>query len=331
MTEPAPVPAREYAVPVRGGRLAVTHWPGRGEAADVPGEAPVPDEAPGPGDVPVLALHGITANGHAFTALAEALSPRLPLHAPDLRGRAHSAALPGPYGLAAHVEDVLGLLRHLGRERAVLVGHSMGAFVAALAAARHPERFPHVVLVDGGLGFPPPDGTDIDALLDAVIGPAMRRLRMTFPDRAAYRAFFRSHPAFTAHWGPHVQAYVDRDLVGDPPALRSSCVLDAVRADGADVLRGPEVLAAVHRPGVRATLLWAERGLLDEPQGLYDETRLAAAGPDPGRVAAHRLPDTNHYSTVLTPAAVAAVADAVHRAHVEVCQGYTGGRTSVDR
>ncbi|MBN3928697.1 alpha/beta fold hydrolase [Streptomyces verrucosisporus] len=285
--------AEETAVPVRGGELAVSRWPGAGE--------------------PVIALHGITANGRSFAALAAALGEDTPLYAPDLRGRARSAALPGPYGLTAHTEDVIALLDHLGRERAVLVGHSMGAFVAALTAARHPDRIAGVVLVDGGVGFPAPEGTDIDELLEAVIGPAMRRLSMTFPDREAYRAFFREHPALGPHWNDDVQAYIDRDLVGREPELRSSCVLEAVRADGADVLAGPETVAAVRTAasaGVPMTLLWAERGMLDEPRGLYDEDRLAAAGLGPGAgsgVTVRCVPGANHYSVLLAPDATAAI------------------------
>ncbi|MDG9703012.1 alpha/beta fold hydrolase [Streptomyces sp. DH37] len=287
---------RETTVPVRGGGLAVSEWPGAGE--------------------PVVALHGITANGRSFAALAAALADApgegTPLLAPDLRGRAGSAGLPGPYGLAAHAEDVIALLDHLGRERTVLVGHSMGAFVAALTAARHPDRIAGVVLVDGGVGFPAPEGADprgIDALLEAVIGPAMRRLSMTFPDREAYRAFFRGHPALGPHWNEDVQAYVDRDLVGEEPELRSSCVPEAVRADGADVLADPETLAAARTAasaGVPVTLLWAERGMLDEPRGLYDEDRLAAAGLGAG-VTVRRVPGVNHYSILFAPGATAAI------------------------
>ncbi|MFJ8900522.1 alpha/beta fold hydrolase [Streptomyces sp. NPDC102370] len=293
MTTSGSALARDLTVPVHGGRLAVTHWPGDGP--------------------PVVALHGITANSLAFAALADAL-PGIDLYAPDLRGRAGSAELPGPYGPGAHVDDVVAVLDHLGLARAVLVGHSMGAFVAALAAARHPDRFPRVVLVDGGLGFPPPPGTDIDALLKAVIGPAMDRLSMTFESAEDYLAFFRAHPALAPHWGPQVTGYVTRDLTGRAPGLRSSCVLDAVRADGAAVLHDPEVLAAVHRPQVRGELLWAERGLLDEPQGLYDAGRVAAAALHPARMPARRIDGTNHYSVLFRPAVdevAAAVRDAV--------------------
>ncbi|MET7639497.1 alpha/beta fold hydrolase [Streptomyces sp. NPDC005438] len=280
----------EFTVPVRGGQLAVHHWP-LGEGT------------------PVIALHGIAANGRAFDALA--CHPLgAPLYAPDLRGRGRSQ-LPGPYGLGAHVEDTLALLDHLDAPRAVLVGHSMGAFIAALAASRHPERFPRVVLVDGGVGFPPPEGADLDEVLQAVLGPAMRRLSMTFPDPEAYRDFFRQHPALVRHWGPDVQSYVDRDLIGPPGEMVSSCVLDAVRADGAMVLGDPETLAAVHQPGVRGTLLWAERGLLDEPQALYDADRIAAAELDPDRIAHRRIDDTNHYDVLLSPRAAREIADAV--------------------
>ncbi|MEU8620458.1 alpha/beta hydrolase [Streptomyces sp. NPDC048623] len=282
---------QELTVPVRGGDLAVTRWRGEGPA--------------------VIALHGITGNGLFFAAAAEKLG-EVDVYAPDLRGRAHSAGLPGPYGIPAHVEDVLALLDHLGLRQALLVGHSLGAFIAAVAAARHPDRFPRMVLVDGGLGFPVPGGADIDEVIEAVIGPAMRRLKTTFPDRDAYHNLFREHPSLAAHWGPYVQAYVDRDLVGEPPAMRSSCVLDAIRADGAGPLGDPEALAAIHQPQVRGTLLWAERGVMNEPQGLYDEGRLAASDLAPDRITTRRIDDTNHYTIALADNATTAIAEAVH-------------------
>ncbi|CAM5733130.1 hypothetical protein STENM223S_04918 [Streptomyces tendae] len=126
-------------------------------------------------------------------------------------------------------------------------------------------------------------------------------------------AFFRAHPALGPHWGPHVTGYVTRDLTGRAPELRSSCVLDAVRADGADVLGDAETLAAVHQPRVRGELLWAERGLLDEPRALYDAERVAAAALDPVRMPARRIDGTNH-SSVLFPPAVEEVASAVRGA-----------------
>ncbi|MGW1731118.1 alpha/beta fold hydrolase [Streptomyces sp. NPDC001999] len=275
-------PYEEIRVPVAGGRLAALRWP-----AGEPG-APV-----------VVALHGITANALSWGTVARMLAGRVTLIAPDLRGRAASAGLPGPYGIAAHADDVAALSEGLGLDRVVLAGHSMGAFVAALAAVRHPDRFGPLLLVDGGVGFPAPTHLSPDELMTTVIGPAMDRLSMTFADRAAYRAFWQAHPAFAGDaWSPEVDAYIQRDLTGEEPAMHSTCRIEAVRTDGIGLF-DDEVLSAVRKLPVPATLLWAARGLMDEEQGLYDEKRLAAAGLGDTRVEPVAVPDVNHY-TVLT-------------------------------
>jgi pimeloyl-ACP methyl ester carboxylesterase len=266
------------SVPVTGGRLAVAEWPGSG---------PV-----------VLAVHGITSNALCWQFLAEALGGSVRLVAPDLRGRALSRELPGPYGLTVHVSDLLEVLRHLHRRRVIVVGHSMGAYVAALFAARHPHRVKRLILVDGGVGFPPPPGSDIDAMLAAILGPALARLGMRFPSRAAYSAFWRAHPAFANDWSPLLERHLQHDLIGQPPQLRSSCVLEVVRADGADVLKDEETLTAVHRLRCPTTLLWAARGLLNEPPGLLGCV-LERAELD-SRIAVHQVENVNHYTILLS-------------------------------
>ncbi|HEX6873424.1 MAG TPA: alpha/beta fold hydrolase [Micromonosporaceae bacterium] len=278
----------EFDVAVAGGTLRVCRWPGDG---------PV-----------VLAAHGITANALAWAEVARSLAGRVTLVAPDLRGRAGSRGVAAPYGLAAHADDLVAVLDQLGLDRAPVAGHSMGAFVAAIAAVRHPDRVASVLLVDGGVALPTPPGADIDAILQAVIGPAMQRLSMTFPTTGAYLDFFRAHPALIEAWRPSVAAYVQRDLVGEAPELRSSCVLDAIRADATDTLLDPRTTRAVHDLACPARLLLAERGLLNEPQALYDDARLALVGLDRERVAVHLVPGTNHYTILLEPAAAARVA-----------------------
>src|SRR6185503_965620 len=111
------------------------------------------------GDGPrlVVALHGITASAMEWPPLARRLSAGWTLVAPDLRGRGAAAELAGPYGLRRHVEDVCATVRSRQVESgqvesgAVLVGHSMGAYVALLAASAEPGLFRRLVLVDGGL------------------------------------------------------------------------------------------------------------------------------------------------------------------------------------
>ncbi|WP_035933639.1 alpha/beta fold hydrolase [Knoellia aerolata] len=273
-------------------------------------------------DVPVvLALHGITANGLAWQALADELVRRhgvgtVRLLAPDLRGRAASRDVPGPYGLAVHAQDTLAIASAFGG-RPILVGHSMGAFVAALAAAEDPDRYRSLVLVDGGLAFPTLAGRDPDHALSAVLGPAMARLSMVFDSPEDHLAFWRRHPAIgpllAGPTGGWLQRYLEHDLVQSGDGWRSSCVLDAVRADGRGVLSDPDAHTAARRAveaGVDTQLLFAERGLLDEPQGLYDETRLRALDP-PAGLRTSEVAGSNHYSVILQPTAITALADAV--------------------
>lgn len=294
---------RSFEVDVEGGRLVVHEL------------------APGAPDGPtVLAAHGITANALMWQPLADELTGRRPdvrFVAPDLRGRADSRDAAGAGGMSAHARDLLDVVRRLD-VRPLLLGHSMGAFVAALTAATRPDSFAGVTLVDGGLAFPAPPGLDIDAALQAVIGPAMERLSMRFADLDSYVAFWSQHPALGPLLeGPEagaVRRYLAHDLVRSDGEWVSSCRLDVVRADGADVLADAATHAAVAgavSAGVPVELLWAARGLLDEPQGLYDESRLAALEvPADVRVTGV---NANHYSVVLTDPGRSAVADAVER------------------
>lgn len=282
----------ELDVPVSGGTLRVCRWPGDG---------PV-----------VLAAHGITANALSWAEVAAALRGRVTLVAPDLRGRAGSAHLPGPYGMAAHSDDLVAVLDHLRVAGPVpVVGHSMGGWVVATTGVRYPERVSSVLLVDGGVALGVPEGMNIDAILMAVIGPAMQKLSMTFPSREKYLDFFRAHPALGPAWSPVVAAYLLRDLAGEEPELRSSCVLDAIRADATDTLLPDGAAGAVHRLTRPVRMLLAQRGMLDEPRGLYDDERLAGAGLDRDRVEVEHVPGVNHYTIVVGPVGAAVVADRI--------------------
>jgi pimeloyl-ACP methyl ester carboxylesterase len=284
-------------VPVRGGDLTFLRWP-----------------AAAPGSPVALLVHGLTSNAMVWARVAASLAGEFEVLAPDLRGRAGSAGLPGPYGLAAHADDVAALLARTGP--AVLAGHSMGGFVASLAAAG-PARYAvrGLVLVDGGLPFPEPPGADADARLTALLGGTPDRLARTFPDLAAVRAFWAAD-ATVGPWVdvPSVAAFLARDLTGAPPQLRSACRLEAVRADAAGLLDTARVLETAAALPVPATLLWAPRGMADLPPGLYDDARLGALGAQRTGITGREVPDTNHDSILWAPHGAAAVADAVRRA-----------------
>lgn len=284
-------------VPVLGGDLAVGVWNGADPSAPT-----------------VLAIHGITASHRCWPFVAEAL-PGVRLIAPDLRGRGRSNALGAPYGLAQHAADLMAVLDHFGVDRAAVLAHSMGAFVAVTLAAAHPERVASLTLVDGGLPLDPPAASASVASSSetAVLGPAAERLSMTFHDREAYRDFWRQHPAFRSDWSDTVQGYVDYDLNGVAPTLRPSGVVDAVSTDVAQLYGGEAYTAALAAIAVPTTFLRAPRGLLDEPQALYRAER-ATEHPSIDALRVIEVADVNHYTIVLSRAGAESVAREVRRA-----------------
>lgn len=292
---------REYTesrVAVPGGELAVLRW-----EATVP-QAPV-----------VLLVHGITANALVWASVVEELDGRAEVIAPDLRGRAGSREITGPWGITRDAEDLVAVLDAFGLERAdVLGGHSLGAFIGATAALGHPERFGRFVAVDGGLGFPLPPGADPDAVLEAVVGPAVKKLSMTFADAEAYLDFHRAHPSFAGNWSEPLTAYLGRDTLVLPDGQAvSSCIEDAIRADGRQVIVETGLRTAINELTCPVEFLYAARGMLNEDQGLYDESRLVLGGLDEDRVRVELVPDTNHYTVIGPGAGAQAISRALLR------------------
>jgi pimeloyl-ACP methyl ester carboxylesterase len=266
------------------------------------------------GSEPVVAIHGITANSRGWIAVARALDGRAALLAVDLRGRAASRELPAPFGMEAYARDMLAVVDHLSIERAVLVGHSLGAYAVARFAADHPERVAAAVLVDGGLTLPVPAEVDPQAVTAAVLGPALARLKLTFATPEAYHDWWRAHPAF-AHGDvvdADLVAYAEHDLVGEPPSLRSSVSEDVVRADAGELL---EIGKPAHRLAVPTILVCAERGMTDDPNPMQPPA-LAQAWTDeaPDTRTLERVPGVNHYTIVMGAAGAGVVANAIVRA-----------------
>ncbi|MFG1821974.1 alpha/beta hydrolase [Microbispora bryophytorum] len=262
------------------------------------------------GDGPrlIIAAHGITASLMAWRAVAEALPPGWSLVAADLRGRGHSADLPGPYGLDRHAEDLDRVAEHVGADdTSVLTGHSMGAYVAALHGAH--RRYARVVLVDGGLPLPLPPGADPDEVLEATLGPAVARLSRTYPSVDAYLDFFRAHPALADDWSPLIEEYVRYDATGPDGAVRSRAREDAVRQDGRWLLTEHEAIGAALKAVEPAPLLLrAPRGLLNQDVGMLPDDLTARWAAELPSLRDEVVPDCNHYTILFDPRCAAVVA-----------------------
>ena len=268
----------------------------------------------GTGPRTVLAVHGITASAMAWPAVAAALPEDWSLVAVDLRGRGASRDLPGPYGLGVHagdVAEVASVLRKDG-DGLVLLGHSMGAYVSVLAAAERPDLFDRVVLVDGGVPLPLPEGADPDDVLAATLGPALERLRTTYPSVEAYVEFFRAHPALGPSWDDTIEDYVRYDALETESGVRSRALDEAVRADGRDLLlAGPALDEGLRGTRLPTTLLVAPAGMFGQPPGLLPADAVAAYDAAVPALTVETVAGTNHYTILFRAEAARRVAEIV--------------------
>lgn len=167
------------------------------------------------------------------------------------------------------------------------------------------------MLVDGGLPLPVPDGADPDAVLEATVGPALARLRMTFASEQAYVEFFQAHPALADAWNDDLTAYVRYDAMGEPDAIRSRVNPEAVAADGRELL----VHAASFGDDLKAltlptTLRYAPRGMFGQEPGLLPQP-LVEQWTATTALTAAMVPDCNHYTILTSPAPARMIAQAI--------------------
>lgn len=175
------------------------------------------------------------------------------------------------------------------------------------------------MLVDGGLALPRRPEVSAEQQIKAVLGPALARLEMRFADREAYRDFWRAHPAFQdpGAWNPEAEAYVDYDLVGTPPAMRSRVNADAVQAD-ARALQAPEMVSLIDGIALPMLLATAPRGLLNQPQPLLPASVVAEKCARLAQLGHIDIADTNHY-TIVTGSGRAPLAAAIEHFIRERC------------
>ena len=100
---------------------------------------------------PLLLLHGVGNLGSSWFEVAPAFDAHYRVVVPDLPGHGESQPFEGDLSMATVVAGTERLLLEVTGERpAIVVGNSMGAWIATLLALRHPDRVERIVLVDGG-------------------------------------------------------------------------------------------------------------------------------------------------------------------------------------
>lgn len=104
---------------------------------------------------PILLSHGYSASCRMWDGQVAAFADRYRLVLWDMRGHGRSGDPddPGLYSTPATVEDMAALLRHLGIERAIIGGLSLGGYMSLAFHLAHPEMASALMLFDTGPGY----------------------------------------------------------------------------------------------------------------------------------------------------------------------------------
>lgn len=147
------------------------------------------------GDLPVLVLlQGFMASRGIWKWQIEAFSPHFRVITMDNRDAGESKPETESYSMTDLAGDVASLLTALEIERASILGHSMGGYVALQFASQYPERLEKLVLVGtsalagGALGRPAPTYDRSRFIEDPVERTRKRYGRLTAP------GYFEAHP-----------------------------------------------------------------------------------------------------------------------------------------
>jgi pimeloyl-ACP methyl ester carboxylesterase len=132
---------------------------------------------------PLVMIHGVTDQAGTWFTVAPMLAKEYRVLLVDLAGHGESPPASGPLEMSTVVQGFEGwLLAHAmveGQMAPVLVGNSMGAWVATLAALHQPSAVSRVVAINGGplradtgdLNLLPKDREEVRRLMAALRGP----------------------------------------------------------------------------------------------------------------------------------------------------------------
>ena len=151
----------------------------------------------------LILLHGLTANAHAFDAIAGGLHPSYRIICPDLRGNGLSDKPAFCYTIEEHAQDILDLISHLGEKKVYLGGHSYGGYLAFYIAATYPHAVNKLVILDAAKSLNPNAAN--------MLAGALSRLDKTYAGFEEYIEHVKKAP-YIDFWDDAMLSYYRADV-----------------------------------------------------------------------------------------------------------------------
>ena len=150
---------------------------------------------------PLVLIAGLSYTHWQWHRMAPELARHVQVILFDNRGVGQTEKPPGPYSAEMMAEDTAGLLEALGIERAAVMGHSMGGFVAQALALSRPQMVDALILASTNFGGPNhvPITQEAMAVLSDTSGDMVERFRRGLTVSTA-PGFAEDNPAMIERW-----------------------------------------------------------------------------------------------------------------------------------
>ena len=237
----------------------------------------------GPAGAPVLALvHSLGTDARIWDGVIARLSPRYRILSYDKRGHGLSDTPSGDYALDDHIDDLTGLLDHLGIDKLALAGVSVGGLIAQGFALRARDRLAALILCDTAPKVG--DAAGWNARIDTVRKDGLAAIADMVMDRWFSPGFQQQRTDELALWR-------NLFLRSDPKGYAATCA----------TLRDTDLTTDISRI-VTPTLVVAGEADRSTPPDLVRACATAIAG-----ARFQTMPDVGHIPSIEQPAELAAL------------------------
>jgi pimeloyl-ACP methyl ester carboxylesterase len=178
----------------------------------------------------VVFLHGYSDSWFSFSRIMPLMPTELRLVAADMRGHGDSDRPPLGYGMHDLAGDVVRMLDALAIPQAVIVGHSMGTFVARKVLELAPDRVSRLVLVSGGPRGNTPVMLELQRAVNTLADPVdegfVREFQMScigapVPEDFVEAAIANSRRMPARVWRGIISGMIEFESALDKPAVRT--------------------------------------------------------------------------------------------------------------
>jgi pimeloyl-ACP methyl ester carboxylesterase len=182
----------------------------------------------GQGPHAIVLLHGFPMNKKVWSSFAPKLAAHFKVYTPDLPGFGESPLAKTTFSIQEIAREVLDALVGKNISRPVLVGHSLGGYVALAMVQQDPERF-------AGLGL-----FHSTALADAAEKKESRTKVLEFVDK-------NGAPAFTSNFIPPLFAHKDDAAINHIRTISQQSTAAAVKGYTVAMRDRPETVSVLRQ------------------------------------------------------------------------------------